>query len=442
MALYAQTLLVPILSVVSMVLSITPLILHWQNRNWAATCLICWCLGLNLFNVVNALIWPNDDIDSWWSGAGLCDLEVKIMVASYVAVPGNLLCIFRNLASVLDTRRATLVPSKQQRWRNHFFDILFCVVVPVMAMITHIVYQKSRYVLWGISGCVNSFDESWVSFVLSFMWPPIICFIAGYYCGLVLYRLHKYRSQFGNILESANSNLSKSRFLRLFFLSFVMLLAIIPTQIFVIYKNVQYSYPWHRYSWSAAHPPDWGTIPKWRSDGEVFFDRWVPITSGFLFFLFFGCGHDAARIYRTVLRFFGFTCVQRPSLASTASSGTGSMNSRAKILGRKKTSSNSRTYVNNITSTRVAGTIYEDLEMGASVPRGPKRSAWLRFFKLSTRVRKPPTPDLSTPSNPICTNAWAGTSMSRGSSDFTETPTRKDFIRVKQVISQESEVQL
>jgi pheromone a factor receptor len=146
-------------------------------------------LGLNLFNVVNALIWPNDDIDSWWSGVGLCDLEVKIMIASYVAVPGNLLCIFRNLASVLDTRRATLVPSKQQRWRNHFIDILFCIVVPVMAMITHIIYQKSRYVLWGISGCVNSFDESWVSFVLSFMWPPIICFIAGYYCGTLGSRL-------------------------------------------------------------------------------------------------------------------------------------------------------------------------------------------------------------------------------------------------------------
>ncbi|KAL4890353.1 pheromone A receptor-domain-containing protein [Aspergillus ambiguus] len=433
---YMQTILVPILSFTSILLSITPLILHAQNRNWPATCLICWCLALGLFNIVNAAIWPNDDIDTWWNGAGLCDVEVKIMVASYVAVPGNLLCIFRNLASVLDTRRATLVPTTQQRWRNHIIDVLFCIVAPVMSMVTHIVYQKSRYVLWGISGCVNSFDESWVSLVLSFMWPPIICFIAGYYCGLVLYRLHKYRTQFGNILGSANSNLSKSRFLRLFFLSFVMLLAIIPTQIFVVYKNIQYSYPWHSYSWRSAHPPSWGVITKWRSDGEVFFDRWIPIASGFLFFVFFGCGNDAATIHRSILRFLGFTCVQGPSLGTSPFSGTGYMNSRAKILGRKKWSSTSRTYVNNTTSTRVAGTIYEDLEMSTRVRHGPKGPGWLQWFRSSGVT--PLTP----PANPISTIAWAGTSMSRGSSEFTETPTRKDFIRVKQVINQESELQL
>ena len=172
----------PILSFFSITLGIPPLLLHAKNRNFPATSLVSWSILLNLFNIINALTWPNDDVDSWWDGAGLCDIELKFMVAGYVGVPGSLMCIFRSLAIVLDTDRATLVPSKGQRWRNRFMDMLFCVVVPVIAMITHIVWQKSRYLLYSISGCVNDFDESWVSLILAFIWPPVICLAAAYYC--------------------------------------------------------------------------------------------------------------------------------------------------------------------------------------------------------------------------------------------------------------------
>lgn len=179
---YPLAVAIPILSFVAIALCIPPLILHTKNRNFPAASLICWSLVLNLFNIINALLWPTDDVDSWWDGTGLCDVEVKIMVAGYVAVPGTIMCIFRSLAIVLDTNRATLVPTKTQRLRNHLMNTLFCVIVPVIAMITHYVWQRSRYYLYAISGCVNNFDESWVSFVLAYMWPPIICLIAGYYC--------------------------------------------------------------------------------------------------------------------------------------------------------------------------------------------------------------------------------------------------------------------
>lgn len=179
---YAQAVIIPSLSILCILLTIPPLILHWKNRNFPVVSLICWLLCLNLFNIINAFIWPNDDMDSWWDGAGLCDVEVKVMIASYVAVPGNLVCIFRALAGMIDTRRAMLVPSKQQRWWNFGIDMLFCVIVPVVAMATHIVFQASRYILIGISGCVNSFDESWVSLILAWIWPLVICLMAGYYC--------------------------------------------------------------------------------------------------------------------------------------------------------------------------------------------------------------------------------------------------------------------
>lgn len=179
---HAQAVVLPVLSFISIALAIPPLILHGKNRNFPATSLIFWSILLNLFNIINSLIWPTDNVISWWDGSGLCDIEVKFMAASYVGIPGSLACIFRSLAIVLDTDRATLVPSKGQRWRNQFMEIMFCIAVPVIAMTTHIIWQKSRYLLFAISGCVNNFDESWASLAFAWIWPPIICLIAAYYC--------------------------------------------------------------------------------------------------------------------------------------------------------------------------------------------------------------------------------------------------------------------
>lgn len=181
---YPQAVVIPLLSLISLLIGIVPLFLHAKNRNYPASCLICWFSILNLFNIINAFIWPHDNIETWWSGVGLCDVEVKLMTASYVAVPGTLVCIFRGLSCVLDTRSATVVPSRQQRWRSRFMLILFCAVVPVIAMITNIVYQARRYYLFGIAGCVNNYDQSFMSFVLAWIWPLVICLIAAWYCGM------------------------------------------------------------------------------------------------------------------------------------------------------------------------------------------------------------------------------------------------------------------
>jgi pheromone a factor receptor len=146
------------------------------------TSLVSWYILLNIFNIINSLVWPNDDLESAWDGTGLCDIEVKMMVGGYFAVPGALVGIFRGLAIVLDTSRATMVPSRKQRWRNRIMDILFCCLLPAISMALHIIWQKDRYLLYAISGCVVDLDESWVSFALCFVWPPVICFVAAFYC--------------------------------------------------------------------------------------------------------------------------------------------------------------------------------------------------------------------------------------------------------------------
>lgn len=161
----------------------------------------------------------------------------------------------------------------------------------------------------------------------------------------MLFRLHKYRSEFGDILSAASSKMNKSRFLRLFFLAFVMLLGILPVQTFILYRNTVISRPWHPYSWSFAHDPNWHDILKVPSNGTVFFDRWIPIVGTILIFIFFGCGKDATKMYHFVLYKLGFNrcfpTLSKPSLTSTALSNPtpnagDSLGSRAKLLLHRK----------------------------------------------------------------------------------------------------------
>ncbi|KAL4916795.1 pheromone A receptor-domain-containing protein [Aspergillus aurantiobrunneus] len=443
----AQTVALQVLSTLALLASTPPLALHWKNRNFPAATLISWYILLNLFNIVNAFIWPTDDIENWWDGAGLCDIQVKLMISSYVAVPGCLLCIFRSLACVLDTSRATLVPSKRQRWRNLAMELLFCVGIPLVAAAMHLIYQGNRYFIFAVSGCVTSLDQSWVSLALGYIWPLVVCFIASYYCGLVLFRLKRYRSQFNEIFRAASSGLSKSRFLRLFFLSFIMLLVLTPVQAYIVYMQIKMGLPWHSYSWETVHGSSWSTIEMVPTGGEVYFDRWIPVGAGFMAFAFFGCGRDASMMYRLVLRPFGLDCcfsrLQTNSTGSFPHDTSGSSGSRAHLIPGRSPKARADLYHTARTGSTGHGS--KDLEKGVQ----PPKAGWLKtHFSLFGR----PFPDrhegmcssphLAVPSNTISTNAWAGSSCSRESVDLDILPSWTDFIRVKQVIRQEREMQV
>lgn len=157
--------------------------------------------------------------------------------------------------------------------------------------------------------------------------------------------MRKYRSDFSLILRSANSRMNKSGFLRLFFLASTMLLAILPCEGYVVYYDLILSLPWHSYSWSRMHGPEWYQIAKYPTQGQVFFDRWTPIAAGFMLFIFFGFGRDATRIYRTFFWGIGlgycFPIFARPTDSQASASHTdgshsttlvGSTISRAKLL--------------------------------------------------------------------------------------------------------------
>lgn len=180
-----QAIAAPILSFLALLLCIPPLIWHSSNRNLAASFLTAFVILSDLFNIVNAIIWPTDDIKSWWDGSVLCDIEVKLNMGIQVGMPGALVCIFRNLALVMDTENTVLAPSKAQRLRGVAVELFFCAVIPVLAMVGHFIVQPNRYFIFAISGCNASYDDSWLAIPMSVIWPPVICLIAAVYCGML-----------------------------------------------------------------------------------------------------------------------------------------------------------------------------------------------------------------------------------------------------------------
>lgn len=122
---------------------------------------------------------------------------------------------------------------------------------------------------------------------------------------LIIVRLVKYTSEFSAILGASRSNLTKKRFIRLFGLSSLMILIILPLQVYIFYTNIQVLLPAHPYSWKATHGPSLSQITKVPTNGRLKFDRWLSPAFSVLIFIFFGMGQDAANMYTNFFNVVG-----------------------------------------------------------------------------------------------------------------------------------------
>ena len=174
---------VPILALITLIIDVPPFVWHIRNRNLGASSLVFWVVITNLMNFINPLLWPTVDIQHWFHGQVLCDIEIKIMMAANFGVVGSMACIMRNLTKALDTDQAVLSLSKSQRRRQTIIDCLLCFGGSIYVMLVHYIVQPNRYYIFSISGCTSSFDNSWPKLVLVFIWPPIICLLDAYYSG-------------------------------------------------------------------------------------------------------------------------------------------------------------------------------------------------------------------------------------------------------------------
>lgn len=304
-----SAIILPTLAVLACFLCVPPLVAHIIARNLAATVLVAGILIENIQNFINALIWPGYPLYNKWDGQGLCDVEVKLYIGIGVAISGATASIFRQLALILNTDKAFIIPSQKQKYTGLAFEIGLCLALPAYTMAVHYIVQPDRYYLIAVSGCVPSFYTSWVSYVLIFIWPVVVCLIGAGYCFLAIYRLIRYRRSVSSILSNS-STITKSRYFRLFGLASGLLLIYFPLAIFTLFDTATYAQ--QPFSWSNVHKPGWSqriqrldeATEKKRFYHPI--DRWCGVATGFFLFLLFGLGQEATTMYKSWLGKLGF----------------------------------------------------------------------------------------------------------------------------------------
>ena len=320
-----STFAIPVLAGIACLLSLPPIFIHVKAGNFAATVLVASTAVANLFNFINAIIWPTDNPHPRYYGQGLCDVETKIYVGLTALPVAAVACIFRQLAIILDTERATPRPSRGQIRRRRIIEGTLCILVPTYLMAIHYVVQSERYYIYGVAGCSASFHRSWPSYVLVLIWPVILCIVGSTYALVAAYRLVRYRRQFSRVISSSSTT-SRSNFVRLFALSGLLIAVYLPLTVFTFQQNLDR--PLLRYSWAAVHGSDWSSLILFvQQHGQVRFDRVVQIGTGYLVFCFFGFGRDAMALYKEwvtkagiyqVLQAFGGRNVERARAGSAS----------------------------------------------------------------------------------------------------------------------------
>lgn len=205
-------------------------------------------------------------------------------------------------------------------------------------------YQGHRFdILEGI-GCIETYPNTWLAYVLYVSWPLPIGLVSGTYCILTLRAFFHRRRQFNELMAS-NNNLTFNRYFRLMGLAAIEVLLTIPVTIYNIITNLRVA---PMYEYKGLADLHWGfsrvnriAAIQWRMSPELvqvmYFRVWAPIGCALVFFCFFGLAEEARKHYKlalsSVAKRVGITTFERRGSGFT-STGSGMQSKTGGGFGR------------------------------------------------------------------------------------------------------------
>ncbi|CAK5274736.1 unnamed protein product [Mycena citricolor] len=270
---------------------------HWRVGNIATLSIIAWLFVYNMMYGVNAVIWNgNDDIQA----ATWCDLATKLKIGADVALPGCCLCLARRLLRIAKGKEMS-----PPGWRYLMPDILLCWGIPVLIMALHLVVQGHRFDIIENIGCLPAVYISWPSILILDL--PAFLPAAGALlcCGMAIPKLYQRRQSFRVFLETTESSLTPSRYMRL--MGLTLLLGLWNTILVAVSAVSAYIGGLQPYvSWPFVHA-GFEFIGQFKnsdlSPSDVAFTYilwWAVPLSSVIFFLFFGTGSQVLQDYKAM----------------------------------------------------------------------------------------------------------------------------------------------
>jgi pheromone a factor receptor len=170
------------LGLVSLFVTWVPARLLWRNGEFAGAVICLMLLVLNLITVVNALIWRDDNVQTWWAGQGWCDIMTYTFFAMHSAFNICMFEIMRGLASKVALNRADK-PSHSERRRQRIVSALVIFTVPVIQVILTYFTTFGRYNVSTLIGCVAVYYPNWIYLVFYVLPTPAFAVGAAYMAG-------------------------------------------------------------------------------------------------------------------------------------------------------------------------------------------------------------------------------------------------------------------
>lgn len=235
------------------IICLPPLIVQVQQRNLACSILLLSTVIFDFMDALNALIWGTSDVTSWWDGRVFCDIEIRLYIGLEVSITGAVTCIFRQLSMIFGDSPPLQTKSEKRRKRS--FEIMLCIVAPVIRMGIFYVVQPDRYLIMQLRGCVWTFDSSWLGVLLMFSWQIILSLTALVYATLTAIRLFRHRRNTNPVLGQTGNQHNTTRIIRLCSFAVILFLLAVPVQIYLLYYTLPRNL--EPFSWSRVHPPDW-----------------------------------------------------------------------------------------------------------------------------------------------------------------------------------------
>ncbi len=170
------------LGIISLFVTWVPTRLLWRTGEFGGTVFCVMLLILNLWAVINALIWRNDDVETWWKGDGWCDIQIYTFFAFHTAFNTSLFEIMRSLASKISLNRTDKLTQSERR-RERITSALVIFTVPVIQVVLTYFVTIGRYNIATLVGCVAAYYPCWIFLVFYVVPTPVFAIGAAVMSG-------------------------------------------------------------------------------------------------------------------------------------------------------------------------------------------------------------------------------------------------------------------
>lgn len=159
-----------------------PVRLFYRNRELAGAAMVTATAILNFYYGINSIIWPNNDVKTWFKGYSWCDIQLVLWMPLQTMNAAAICAVMQNIANQVSLMRASGLTGHEKR-RKHIVQALIIFPVPALQAILYYFTIGMRYNISGVIGCQAVFQNNWV-FLVFFLLPcPIFAVAAAYFAG-------------------------------------------------------------------------------------------------------------------------------------------------------------------------------------------------------------------------------------------------------------------